>query len=90
MDKPIFNIDLIRNPKKYNITILEKNMRNLSKKIVLSTQVLDASFCVNYILNVPIDSGDEDSYIFEEDVLEFQPHITEEQLTMAKQKVSSS
>jgi hypothetical protein len=90
MDKPIFNIDLIKNPKTYSVDILKKNMRNLSKKIVLSTQVLDASFCVSHILNVPIDSGDEDSYIFEEDVLEFQPHITEEELTMAKQILSIS
>jgi hypothetical protein len=84
MEKPIFNIDLILNPKTYNVDILKKNISNLSKQIILDTQIVDADFCVTYILNVPLDSGDEDSYIIEQDVLAAQPHITAEQLQKAK------
>lgn len=87
METVIFNIDLIKNPKTYNIDTLKKNMKHLSRMVILSTQVVDAEFCVLHILDVAIDSGDEDSYICESDVVNYQPHITFEELEYAKKKL---
>ena len=80
MEKPLFNRDLINNPKKYSMDILAKNMTTLSKTTILHTQIVDADFCAKYILDVDIDSGSEESYLFEQDVLEAQPHIIEGEL----------
>ena len=65
--------------KKYDIHILEQNIKNLNKKALLNNQILTADFCVKYILDNDIESGSEDSYIFDKIyILERQPHITEE------------
>lgn len=90
MEKPIFNRDLIKNPKSYTMDILEKYRFNLSRTTMLYTQILDAEFCAKYILDVDIDSGDEDSYIFEQDVLEAQPHINEDELYDAVKKYNNN
>ena len=49
---------------KYTMDVLEKNMDRLNKKVLLCTQTLTAEFCVKHILEMDIDSGSEDSYIF--------------------------
>ena len=79
----VTNTDLLKNKYKYSIEILEKNIveNHLDKKILLATQKLTPEFCVKYILNLDIESGGEESYIFDVCyILEFQKHITEKEL----------
>ena len=80
----ITNQDLLKN--KYSIDVLEYNMEemNIDIKYVLSTQILTAEFCVNYILNDDYAYCEEDTYICEADILDKQPHITNEELNNAK------
>ena len=74
----ITNEDLYKN--KYSIEILEKNINNLNKKRLINTQTLTADFCVKYLLDNNIDSGNEDSYIFDESyILHSQEHISEKE-----------
>jgi hypothetical protein len=69
---------------KYSMDVLEKNMDRLNKKVLLCTQTLTAEFCVKHILETDIDSGSEDSYIFDKNyILERQQHITEEEFYTA-------
>jgi hypothetical protein len=68
--------DLMANKNKYSIAELTESFQNLNKTIILSTQILDEQFCAEYILDVRIDSGDEDSYKFTEAyILNRQPHL---------------
>ena len=79
----VTNTDLLKNKYKYSIEILEKNIveNHLDKKILLATQKLTPEFCVKYILNLDIEGGGEESYIFDVCyILEFQKHITEKEL----------
>jgi hypothetical protein len=77
----ITNMDLLNNKFKYDINILEKNVKHLNKKILISTQNLDAKFCIKYLLNLDIESGNEDSYLFDINyILDKQPHINEQDL----------
>tara|TARA_Y100000816_G_scaffold210769_1_gene156472 strand:+ start:2332 stop:2592 length:261 start_codon:yes stop_codon:yes gene_type:complete len=70
--------NLLNNPNKYSIEELEKNINNLNKKILLSTQKLSVEFCIKYILDLDINNGNEDSYIFDVNyILSFQKHLTE-------------
>jgi len=70
------NKDLMENKNKYSIAELTASLTNLNKSIILSTQILDEYFCAEYILDVRIDSGDEDSYKFTEAyILRRQPHL---------------
>lgn len=70
--------DLFKNPNKYSIEELENNISHLSSKYLVCTQILTADFCINYILDLDIESGSEDSYLFDKNyILERQPHITE-------------
>ena len=79
----INNLDLLNNKFKYDLDILEKNIKHLNKKILISTQKLTAAFCIKYLFNIDIDSGNEDSYLFDINyILEKQPHILEEELYM--------
>ena len=72
--------NLLNNPNKYTIEELEKNIINLNKKILLSTQKLSVEFCIKYILDLDINNGNEDSYIFDVNyILSFQKHLTESQ-----------
>jgi hypothetical protein len=72
---------------KYDISILEKNINHLNEKIVLYTQKLTAKFCIEHILNLDIDSGSEDSYLYDKThILKNQPHITEEEFNDAFHK----
>lgn len=69
---------------KYDLNILENNIDHLDIKIVLFTQKLTADFCIKYIFNHDIDSGSEDSYIFDKCyILAEQTHITEEEFDKA-------
>ena len=87
-EQKITNKDLFNN--KYSIDILEKNINMLNKKIILFTQILTAEFCVKYILDLDIDSGSEDSYIFDKNyILESQPHISNEEFDLAYNLLSS-
>tara|TARA_B110000483_G_scaffold156428_1_gene185737 strand:+ start:12954 stop:13229 length:276 start_codon:yes stop_codon:yes gene_type:complete len=73
--------DLIKNHNYYSVQELEKNIHSLNKKILLSTQILDAEFCIKYILDMDIDNGSEDSYIFDFDyILSFQKHLSNDEL----------
>jgi len=79
----VTNTDLLKNKYKYSIEILEKNIveNHLDEKILLATQKLTPEFCVKYILNLDIEGGGEESYIFDVCyILQFQKHITEKEL----------
>ena len=79
----VTNTDLLKNKYKYSIEILEKNIveNHLDKKILLATQKLTPEFCVKYILDLDIEGGGEESYIFDVCyILQFQKHITEKEL----------
>lgn len=80
--KQLTDRDLLNN--NYCMKVLEKNINNFNKKIVLYSQNLDAEFCVKYILDMDIDNGSEDSYLFDKCyILNKQKHITEEQFDEA-------
>lgn len=65
---------------KYSIEVLEKTIHYLNKKVVLSTQILTAQFCIKYILDMNIESGSEDSYIYDKNyILRRQKHISSEE-----------
>ena len=69
---------------KYSIAVLEKHFHYLNKKVVLCTQNLTAEFCVKYILDMTIDSGSEDSYLYDKNhILRMQKHISEEEFDKA-------
>lgn len=71
---------LLANPNKFPINILEQNIHNLNKKILLATQKLTVEFCIKYILDLDIDNGSEDSYIYDVDyILNFQKHLTRQE-----------
>jgi hypothetical protein len=77
----VTNTDLLANRNKYSIDILEQNIEHLDGKILLATQTLTPEFCVKYILDLDIESGGEESYIFDVCyIVGFQQHITEKEL----------
>ena len=77
----VTNSDLLANKNKYSIEILENNIEFLDEKILLATQILTPEFCVKYILDLDIEGGGEESYIFDICyILSFQKHITEKEL----------
>ena len=63
----VTNTDLLNNRYKYSIDILEQNIveNHLDEKILLATQTLTPEFCVKYILDLDIEGGGEESYIFD-------------------------
>ena len=73
------DFDLFTHQFSYSVEELENNITNLSPKYLVSTQSLTAEFCIKYILDSVVDSGSEDSYIFDKNYILFmQPHITSE------------
>ena len=62
----VTNTDLLKNKYKYSIEILEENIveNHLDEKILLATQKLTPEFCVKYILDLDIEGGGEESYIY--------------------------
>ena len=82
----ISNYDLIKN-NIYSVERLEKNIDHLNHKLVLYTQTLTAAFCVKYLLDMDIDGGDEDSYLFDVPfILMHQKHISYEEFCVARKK----
>ena len=76
--------DLLKNRYKYNIQDIEENVYRLNKKIMLATQTLTAEFCVKYILDLDIDNGSEDSYIYDVNyITSFQEHLTKDDMNQA-------
>ena len=75
----ITNQDLYKN--KYELSILEKNIMNLSGNTLLTTQYLTSEFCAKYILNDNYYEGVEEDYLYTGDfVLGKQKHISKEDL----------
>ena len=75
----ISNNDLLKNKNAYSIKDLIENVKHLNTKFLLHTQILYEDFCVEYILDVRMNSGDEDSYLLcETYILECQPHLNED------------
>ena len=78
----IINSDL--RLRQYDIKTLEDNIDVLQSKTLLATQKLTAEFCIKYILDMDIDSGDEDSYLFDLPyICLFQKHLSYEELCKA-------
>ena len=74
----ITNRDLLANKNKYSVAELTASVAELDTLLLVTTQILDEWFCAEYILDVRIDSGDEDSYKFTEAyILSRQPHLDE-------------
>jgi hypothetical protein len=85
------NMDLFHNRYKYNIDLLEQNIDHLNNKYLLYTQKLTAEFCVKYLYNPDINSGDEDSYIFDKYyILAQQKHISEKEFDDTLNKYTQS
>ena len=77
-DEKITDCDLCN--EKYSIEVLTKHIHYLNKKVVLSTQILTPQFCIKYILDMDIDSGSEDSYLYDKNhIIRRQQHITSEE-----------
>ena len=56
-------------------------MEHLDEKIVLATQTLIPEFCVKYILDLNIEGGGEETYIFDVCyIINFQKHITKKRV----------
>lgn len=77
----ITNEDLRKN--KYSLEELENNIHNFNLKTLLINQTLTASFCAKYILSEEYASRVEETYIDSNDVLGYQPHISDEELSKA-------
>jgi len=78
--------DLMKN--QYNLDILENNIKHLNTKILICTQILNADFCIKYIFDPDIESGSEDSYIFDKYyIMEKQKHITDEEFDKSYNKL---
>ena len=64
----------------YSLDILKKHINNLNKKVVLSTQKLTAQFCVKFILDTAIVSGNQESGVYtKEHILRLQTHISNQE-----------
>lgn len=73
--------DLINNPNHYTIDELEADIKHLTKKVLITTQRLTAEFCVKHILDVDIDDGSEDQYMYDVDyITSFQKHLNGENI----------
>ena len=69
---------LKENKNKYTMEEILENVEHLNVKFLLHTQILTEDFCVEYILDMRMNSGDEDSYLLcESYILECQPHLDE-------------
>ena len=72
------DLRLPENKNKYSMDEIMENLDHLNVKILLYTQILTEDFCVEYILDMRMNSGDEDSYVLCEDyILGWQPHLNE-------------
>jgi len=72
---------------KYDIEFLEKYVKYFNEKTLLQTQTLTAKFCIIYIMDMDINNGSEDSYLFDIPyILSYQTHITKEEMYEAYKK----
>ena len=71
----------------YDIETLEYNASHLELRKLLTTQVLTPEFCITYILQ-PEKHGScaEDDYFCDSDIFVYQPHITKEDLMIARKE----
>jgi len=60
---------------KYNIPTLIDNIDHLNVKLILKTQILTPAFCMKYIYT-PFESNSEDHNLSIEYILQFQPHLS--------------
>jgi hypothetical protein len=74
----ITNEDLHKN--QYDMETLKSNIYAVSLLEILKTQKLTADFCVKYILNPNFQLLD-DEKITKKQVIQWQPHLTENQLS---------
>ena len=79
--------DLYKN--QYNYEILKANIYAVSLMDILKTQVLTSDFCIKYILNPKFHLSESDKTITIHHVLQYQPHITFDELVIAQIKVST-
>lgn len=86
MEKTIIQNHQLR-CKKYDIETLEYNIDNLSLRNLLKTQILTAEFCAKYLMN-PEEHGmcREDHYIDWNDILLYQPHLTNKDIEKYRDK----
>ena len=68
--------------KKYSMDILKENIYAISLMDILKTQIIDVNFAVHYILNIKYQLHENDN-ITAPMVLQFQPHISYNQLQKA-------
>ena len=73
------HIDIYKN--QYSTEELKEILNGtISQTAILLNQKLNAEFCAKYILNEKYSLNDNDRYLDFNDVLNYQPHITEEEL----------
>ena len=87
VDEKIIGFALFYTNYIYDIEFLEKYVNYFNEKTLLQTQMLTAKFCIIYILDMDIDNGIEDSYLFDIPyILSYQTHITKEEIYEAYNK----
>lgn len=75
----ITEFDLIKH--NYDEKILEKYIDTLNIKVTCQTQKLSEEFCAKYVFCSDIESGSEDSYLFDINyIMRKQPHLDKEKL----------
>jgi hypothetical protein len=82
--------DFMLRYRQYDISVLEKNINNLSLNTLLYTQKLTSDFCAKYILSENYASCVEETYICIGDVLSAQKHITKKELLEALDKLEKN
>lgn len=86
-----YDLKLPENKNKFSLELLVKNIDHLDGKTLLHTQILNAEFCVKYILSMDDNDGVENSYLLCEDyILELQPHIDEKEFMMYRNQFYSN
>ena len=78
----ILNEDLYK--QKYDYNTLKTNISAVSLLDILKTQILTKEFCIKYILNTDFQLSDEETYINENIVKKYQPHLQNIKLTCNK------
>ena len=74
--------------KKYDMITLIKNIHKVKLIDILKTQVIDLNFAVRYLLNSKYQLHNDDN-ITSPLILQYQPHITYEELQKALQDYES-
>jgi|LakMenEpi03Aug12_release.lakeMendotaPanAssembly.Ray.scaffolds.fasta_scaffold254740_2 hypothetical protein len=81
----ISDYDLIKH--KYDIPTLIDNIDHLNLKLILKTQILTPTFCMEYIYT-PFESNSEDHILSIDYILQFQPHLLRDDLnTLIKHSI---